>query len=203
MRTTMRTIVMTAFGLVVLTLPVLGKEPPRLAGLWRLSAFYAENVDTKQRTDIYGNRPIGYMSIDAEGRYDAWALSHWPPNDPSRSGQPSSIWDRGAQALRQDGLGYRAILYSGRVRTDNGLLIVRVDQATHIGFDPDPINVIWNEFQTRSDDVRVFRLGRDELGNEMLRNETAPLADPNDAGNRIVGTVIWVRSSEWDAAPPR
>jgi hypothetical protein len=172
--------------------------------LWRLSAFYSENINTKARTHRFGERPIGYMGISAEGRFDAWAMSDWPRQDSSSSAPAPSIWEQAAQSRPQQAPGYRAILYSGRVRPEEGALIVSVDKVesvrfySDVGFYSDPFPAIWTEFQTGIDEVRSFRMERDEVGNEILRIETAPIAEPNGGGHQIVGTVTWVRSHEWN-----
>ena len=198
MRTSMQTIISAAFGVAFLTLPVLSDEQPRLAGLWRLSAFYAENIDTKARTHTYGERPIGFMGINVEGGFDAWAMSDWPGRHMINSAPAPSIWEKAAQSLPQYAAGYRAILYSGRLRPEEGALIVGIDKAEHVGFYPEHFHVLWNEFQTRTDEVRSFRIKRDEVGNEILYIETAPFVDPNGTRNQFVGTATWVRSHEWD-----
>ena len=185
MQPTTRTFLGATVGFALLTLPALADERPRLAGLWRLGAFYAEDVATKARTHIYGERPLGFMGVGVDGRFDAWAISEWPYRD-SRQGEPT--------------VGYRAILYSGRYRVENDRLLVNVNQVQHEGFYSDPVHIIWNEFQTRTDETRSFRLEQDELGNGILCIETMPMAEPNGTGALIVGTVIWVRSHEWDEA---
>jgi hypothetical protein len=198
----MPTIISAVCGLALLTMPALSEEPPRLAGLWRLSAFFAENIETKARTHTYGERPMGYMGINADGGFDAWAMSDLPRLDSSGPGPVPSIWEID-HSLPLHAAGFRAILYSGRVRPEGSTLSVSIDKAHHVGFYPDPIHVLWNEFTTSTDEVRSFRMQRDESGNEVLRIETAPFAEPNGAGHQIVGTVTWIRSHDWDAIPLR
>jgi hypothetical protein len=174
----MKTAILAALGITCFALPGRGDEPPRLGGLWRLSAFYAEDVDSKARIDIYGSRPIGYMGVDGNGNFDAWAMS---------AGAPSEHL-----------AGRRAVFYSGRISLHGNRAVVRIDKAEHEGFYPDPIHVAWNEFKTSTDEVRSFVLERDELRDEVLRLDTAPYAEPNGSGKQIVGKVVWVRSHEWD-----
>ena len=187
MHTAPRTIITAALGLVLLTPPVLAHEDLSLGGLWRLRAFYAEDVVTKRRTHIYGESPIGFMSIGFGGRFDAWAMSGWPYRD----------------GLQIPTVGYRAIFYAGQYRLQPDKIVVRVDQAQHEGFYSDPIHVMWNEFQSRIEETRSFRLERDELGDETLSITTMHMPEPNGTGDLIIGTAVWVRSHEWDETPPR
>ena len=170
--------IVAAISLTCFALPARGDEPPRLGGLWRLLAFYAEDLDSKARTDIYGPHPIGYMGVDGNGNFDAWAMS--------------------AGATSEHLAARRAVFYSGRINVHGNRAVVRIAKAEHEGFYPDPIHVAWNEFNTSVDEVRSFALERDELGDDVLRIDTAPYAEPNGFGKQIVGKVVWVRSHEWD-----
>jgi hypothetical protein len=174
----MKMAIVAALGVTCFALPAGGDEPPRLGGLWRLSAFYAEDIASKERTDIYGPRPIGYMGVDGNGNFDAWAMS--------------------AEGTSGRLVARRAVFYSGSISVHGNSAVVRIDKAEHQGFYPDPIHVIWNEFKTSVDDVRSFVLERDELRDEILRLDTAPYAEPNGSGKQIVGKVVWVRTHEWD-----
>jgi hypothetical protein len=43
-------------------------DAEKLVGDWKLASFYTEDVQTKKRTNVYGEKPDGYLGISPAGR---------------------------------------------------------------------------------------------------------------------------------------
>jgi hypothetical protein len=183
--------VLAGAGLAVLFLgsPALAESHAKIVGLWKLVSFQTEDVKSRTTTNVYGEHPKGYMAVIDDGRFYAHALSDWP--------QPAqSLLDENAQSLPEYAPTGRGILYSGTYRLEANKFIVHVDRASHEGLvGVLPFDLTWTEGRTPTEEVRYYSLDSDGVERETLRIETAPILNPNGAGNTIIGRVIWERSS--------
>ena len=64
----------------------------QLVGDWKLASFFTEDVGTKQRTNVYGERPTGYLGISPAGRFFlGWSFRNSKtPRNRRRSKLPST-----------------------------------------------------------------------------------------------------------------
>ena len=110
-------------------------DPGGLVGVWQLKSFVVESVETKERRNVYGENPKGYVVITPE-RFTA------------------IITGEGRKAAQNDeeraNLMRTMFAYSGVYRVEGNTLTTKVD-------------VSWNEAWTGTDQVRFFRLERDRL----------------------------------------
>jgi hypothetical protein len=58
-----------------------------------------------------------------------------------------------------------------------------------------PFDAHWNEGRTMREEERIFHIENGPLDREVLWVETLPIANPNGAGNTIVGRTIWELST--------
>ena len=91
-------------------------------------AFHTEDVATKAQNRLYGERPIGFMKLETDGRLSAWLASGWP----SQSVQ--SVWEDAARSFDPQRSAYRAVFYSGQYRLNETTFVVNIDQAQHEGW---------------------------------------------------------------------
>jgi hypothetical protein len=117
-------------------LPAAGDDRDKLAGNWKLVTFYTEDIQTKQRNNVYGEQPNGYIAITPEGRLFAviTADGRKPPQTPEEQ----------AADFRS------MIAYTGKYRVEGDKLITKVDVA-------------WNEGWVGTEQVRFWRLEGDRL----------------------------------------
>jgi Lipocalin-like domain len=110
-------------------------QQPELVGVWKLTLFVSESVQTKERRNIYGEKPVGYLVITPE-RFTAIITGEGrkpPQTDEDRL------------------FSFRNMLaYTGLYRIEGNRLITKVDVA-------------WNEAWKATDQVRFFRLEGDKL----------------------------------------
>jgi hypothetical protein len=126
------------FSLVLggLATPATADDQEKLLGNWKLVTFYTEDVQTKQRNNVYGERPNGYIGFTSAGRFFAFATA-----DGRKA--PSSP-DEQAAAFRS------MIAYTGKFRLEGEKFITKVDVA-------------WNEAWVGTEQVRFWRLEGDRL----------------------------------------
>ena len=98
-----QTLISAVFGLAALGSPANSADNFKMAGLWKILAFHTEDVVT-ERNHLYGERPIGFMKLETDGRLSAWLASGWP----SQSVQ--SVWEDVARSM--DPRGLRIALFS-------------------------------------------------------------------------------------------
>jgi len=183
-------LISAVLGLLFFATSTLAQDDPKLLGMWKLVAFHTEDVQTKARNNVYGEQPIGYMRVWDDGRFDAYAVQDRP--EPVQS-----IWEDVAQIFSEQAATYRAIFYSGKYRVDGDKLIVHIDRVLHEGWvGVQAFDMSWNEARTATAEVRYFYLASGPNDRDVLRIETPPTANPNGAGNTIIGRVVWERSSE-------
>jgi Lipocalin-like domain len=112
------------------------RDADRIVGTWKLVSVVYEDVQTKERTPVLGERPKGIQIATREGRWLALVTADGrkiPQTDAER-----------AQALRT------MIAYTGRYRVEDGKVITRVEAA-------------WNEAWVGGDQVRFIRFEGDRL----------------------------------------
>jgi Lipocalin-like domain len=181
------------FGFAVLGSPAQSAENFKVAGLWRIVAFHTEDIATKAQNRLYGERPMGFMKLETDGRLSAWLASDWP----SQSAQ--SVSEDAALSFASQRSAYRAVFYSGRYRLNENEFLVNIDQAQHEGWvGVESFDLTWTEGRTLKEETRSFRIETDRQEREILRIETAPMRNPNGAENTIIGRLIWTRVSDWE-----
>jgi hypothetical protein len=193
---TKQTSISAAIGLLLLGSPVVADDICKLGGMWRLVSFHSEDVVTKARVNIYGERPWGYLTIQCDGRFYAWAAN-------AQRRPVQSVWEDVAQSISELAAPRRAIYYSGIYSLTDDNMVIRVEKEQHGGWDiSDAGDILWNESQTQGDDVRKYRIKPNGRDTEILLIETAPMPDPKRSTSTIVGRTVWERVSEWQYAPP-
>ncbi len=111
-------------------------DAEKLIGDWKLASFFTEDVETKQRTNVYGDNPTGYLAITAGRRF----IGLLTPDQ-----------QKAAQTLEEQAAAYRAMLaYTGKLRLDGERFIVDVDAA-------------WNKDWVGTEQVRFWRLEGNRL----------------------------------------
>jgi hypothetical protein len=109
---------------------------PALLGTWKLISCFMEDVQTRERTAIWGEYPNGYLVLTADGRWIVVQTAEGrkaPQNDEDR-----------AAAFRS------MLAYSGRYRTDGDRIVIKVD-------------ISWDESWNGSEQIRQYRLQGDRL----------------------------------------
>ncbi|HUD87727.1 MAG TPA: lipocalin-like domain-containing protein [Xanthobacteraceae bacterium] len=107
-----------------------------IVGTWKLVSVAYEDVATKERTPVYGERPKGIQIATPEGRWLALMTGEGRPI-------PQTDADRAA-ALKS------MIAYTGRYRVEGGKVITKVEAA-------------WNEAWVGGEQVRAIRFDGDRL----------------------------------------
>jgi hypothetical protein len=54
--------------IIVLVFNSSARADEKLLGNWKLVSFFTEDVQTKQRNDVYGERPEGFIGFTPAGR---------------------------------------------------------------------------------------------------------------------------------------
>jgi len=110
-------------------------QQSELVGVWKLTAFVVESVQTKERRNNYGEKPTGYLIITPE-RFTAIITGEGrkpPQTDEDRLFSFKTMF-----------------AYTGHYRVEGDRLTTKVDVA-------------WNEAWRGTDQVRFFRLQDDKL----------------------------------------
>jgi hypothetical protein len=111
-------------------------DAQKLAGDWKLVSFFTEDVQTKQRTNVYGEHPSGYIGISPAGRF---------------FGLIAPDIQKAPQTMQEQAAAYRAMLaYTGKFRLDGEKFIVDVDVA-------------WNNDWVGTEQVRFWRLDGNKM----------------------------------------
>lgn len=101
-----------------------------LVGVWKLNSFVIESIQTKERKNVFGERPTGYLIITPERLITVITAEGRKP--------PQTDEDRIS--------GFRTLLaYAGLYRIEDNRLITKVDVA-------------WNEAWKGTEQTRLFRL---------------------------------------------
>jgi len=140
----------------------------KLVGVWKLNSFVTEIVQTKERRNLYGANPNGYLIITPERFMSIVTADGRKP--------PQTDEDRIN--------GFRTMYaYTGPYRVEGDRLTVKVEVA-------------WNEAWIGTDQIRIFRLEADKLFIESIPASVVP--DPATNNNPGLGTtrgiVEWERS---------
>ena len=120
-----------------------------LVGTWKLLSCVWEDLQTKERTLLYGEHPKGYAILTGEGRLMAIITGEGRK-------APRNAEERDA-AFRSLGA------YSGKYRVDGDTFVTKVDIA-------------WHEGWVGTDQVRSFRLEGDKL---HIETPPTPIPDPS------------------------
>ena len=100
-----------------------------LIGVWKLNSFIVESIQTKERKNVFGERPTGYLIITPERLITVVTAEGRKP----------------AQTDEDRISGFRTLLaYTGLYRVEGDRLITKVDVA-------------WNEAWRGTDQARLFR----------------------------------------------
>jgi Lipocalin-like domain len=101
-----------------------------LVGTWNLLSCFMEDVETKERKEVWGERPNGRLALTAAGD---WIVVQTAQG----RGVPQSDEDRSAA--------FRSMLaYSGKYRIEGEKIVINVDIA-------------WDEAWTGTEQVRFFK----------------------------------------------
>jgi hypothetical protein len=111
-------------------------EMETLVGTWKLVSCLMEDVETKERMPVWGERPNGYIVLTSGGR---WIVIQTAEDRPV----PQTDEDQSAA--------FRSMLaYSGKYRTEGNKIIIKVDIA-------------WDESWNGTEQVRSFSIEGDRL----------------------------------------
>jgi Lipocalin-like domain len=108
----------------------------KLVGTWRLVSCFMEDVETKERKAVWGERPNGYIILTPQRR---WIVVQTSENRKA----PLTDEDRAAA--------FRSMLaYSGKYRTEGNKIIIKVDIA-------------WDESWNGTEQIRYYKIDGDQL----------------------------------------
>lgn len=163
-------------------------ETSPLAGTWGIRAFYTADVTSKERHDVYGPHPTGTMKVWPDGHFTAHVRSYEPL-------PVLSIWDDIANVLASET--EHAIFYGGTYRINGESLSVQVNDLRREGpAGPDTFDLGWDVGRTIGQEERSFQtvIGSDQQTRLII--ETDPMPNPDGAGNKIIGRIVWQRLSD-------
>jgi hypothetical protein len=118
------------------TPPASTGDQDRIVGTWKLVSVVYEDMQTKERTPVFGEHPKGIQIATPEGRWLALVTADGrkvPQTDAER-----------ATALRT------MISYTGKYRVEDGKVVTRVEAA-------------WNEAWVGTEQVRFIRFEGERL----------------------------------------
>ena len=108
----------------------------RLAGNWKLVSCFTEDVRTKQRNNVYGEHPNGYMGFTPTGRF---------------FGLITADEQKIPRTPEEQVAAFRSMLaYTGRWRVEGERFIVKVDVA-------------WDQAWVGTEQIRFWRLEGNKL----------------------------------------
>ena len=121
--------------LLLLSSSALADDAEKLLGNWRLVHFFTEDMQTKQRTNSYGEHPNGFIGFTPD-RFYAFVTAE------SRNAP---------QTPEEQAASYRTIIaYTGKWRLEGEKFITKVDVA-------------WNPGWVGTDQIRFWRMEGDKL----------------------------------------
>jgi Lipocalin-like domain len=118
-----------------------------LVGTWKLVSMQFEFEDNKERVDMYGRAPLGYMILTEDGRVIVLVTA---------SGRTTPKDDAESASLLNS-----MMSYSGKYHVDGDRFVTRIDVAWHPGW-------------VNTDQVRLFRLEGQRLS-ILTDTQTHPL----------------------------
>ncbi|HZR76381.1 lipocalin-like domain-containing protein [Bradyrhizobium sp.] len=110
-------------------------EPAELVGVWKLKSFVFESIESKERRNVYGEKPAGYLVITPERFTTVITGEGRKP--------PHTDEDRLSNFLS-------LTAYTGLYRVEGNQLTTKIDVA-------------WTEAWKGTDQVRFFRVEGDRL----------------------------------------
>ena len=114
----------------------MASDNERLVGTWKLVSCFMEDIETKERKPVWGERPNGYIVMTADGRWMVVQTAegrHPPKTDEERAAAFKSM-----------------LAYSGLYRIEGDKIVVSVDIA-------------WDESWVGTKQLRTYRLEGDRL----------------------------------------
>jgi hypothetical protein len=111
-------------------------EAEKLHGNWTLVSFFTEDVETKERVNVYGEKPSGAIGFTPAGRFFGFVTA-----DGRKAPQTP---DEQAAAYRT------LIAYTGKWRVEADKFITKVDVA-------------WNPAWVGTDQARFYRIEANRL----------------------------------------
>jgi Lipocalin-like domain len=121
-----------------------------LVGTWDLLSCFMENVETKERKEVWGEKPNGRLMMTATGD---WIVVQ------TAQGRMAPLSDEDRSAA------FRSMLaYSGKYRVEGEKIVIKVDIA-------------WDEAWTGTEQVRFFKCNGDRLHIEVAPQRYPNLGD--------------------------
>jgi hypothetical protein len=149
--------------LLLLSSSALAHDAEKLLGNWRLVSFFAEDVQTKQRNNPYGEHPNGFIGF-TPARFFAFV----------------SAEDRKTpQTPEEQAASYRTVIaYTGKWRLEGEKFITRVDVA-------------WNPGWVGTEQIRFWRLeGDNKL---FITTAPIPIPGSDGSEKMVIGNLGWER----------
>ena len=121
--------------LLFLSSPALADDREKLLGNWKLVSFFTEEVQTKQRSNVFGEHPNRFIGFTPE-RFFAFAMAEGR---------------KAPQTPEEQAAAYRTVVaYTGKWRLEGEKFITKVDVA-------------WNPGWVGTDQVRFWRVDGNKL----------------------------------------
>jgi Lipocalin-like domain len=122
--------------IIVLVLNSSARADEKLLGNWKLVSFFTEDVQTKERNDVYGERPEGFIGFTPAGRFFAVI---------------TAAGRKAPQASEEQAAAYRSLIaYTGKWRIEGDKFITKVDVA-------------WNPGWVNTEQVRFWKVDGNKL----------------------------------------
>ena len=125
-----------ALSLFLLAKPSHADDKDRLLGTWKLLSAIHEDVATKERKEVYGEHPNGYIVFTPEGRVFVILTADEPKVSQTEQERAAALISMSA--------------YAGKYRLEGDKFITKVDVAS---------NEAWKD----TDQVRLYRLDGNKL----------------------------------------
>jgi Lipocalin-like domain len=133
-------------------------------GTWKLQSFTTEDLDTGEKTDLFGAHPSGYLSYGPDCRMYAILVEE-------ERKAPADVVPTDAE---------RVDLYSG-FSSYAGTYSIEGDRVSH------HVDASWNQSWTGTTLVRRFR-----IDGKCLYIETLPARNPI-TGSECISVLVWVK----------
>ena len=111
-------------------------DAEKLLGNWKLVSFFTEDMQTKQRINVYGEQPTGAIGFTPAGRFFGFVAAEGR---------------KAPQTPEEQAAAYRTIIaYTGKWRVEGDKFITKVDVA-------------WNPAWVGTEQARFWRVEGDKL----------------------------------------
>ena len=149
--------------LLFLSSSALADDREKLLGNWKLVSFFTEDVQTKQRSSVFGEHPNdGFIGFTPD-RFFAFAMAEGR---------------KAPQTPEEQAAAYRTVVaYTGTWRLEGEKFIVKVDVA-------------WNPAWVGTDQVRFWRVDGNKL---FITTAPNSMPSPDGTEKTVVGNVVWER----------